>query len=91
MGGDTFLLIDAFENFCVKNLKTYQTDPCHIYSAPILSYIASLKKDNLVLELLMVEKKKPEVAFDILLIDMPKQITYMKNFDEYSHSCNSSI
>ena len=49
---DTLLLVDVFENFRNKCIKTYKLDPTHFLSAPGLSWQAFLKKTEAELELL---------------------------------------
>ena len=60
---DVLLLADVFENFRDICIKNYNLDPAHYYTAPGLSWDASLKITNVKLELLsdidmllMVEK-----------------------------------
>ena len=60
---DVLLLADVFENFRDICIKNYELDPAHYYTAPGLSWDASLKINDVKLELLsdidmlqMVEK-----------------------------------
>ena len=49
---DTLLLADVFENFRKACIKTYQLDPAHFISLPVLAWQACLKKTGVELELL---------------------------------------
>ena len=44
------LLVDTFEKFIFTNLKYYELDPCHYFSAPRLSWDAMLKMTRVTLE-----------------------------------------
>ena len=47
---DVLLLVDTFEKFISTNLKYYNLDPCHYFSAPRLSWDAVLKMTGVTLE-----------------------------------------
>jgi hypothetical protein len=49
---DVLLLADLFERFRSVNIKHFNIDPCHCYSAPGLTWQAGLKYTNINLELL---------------------------------------
>ena len=49
---DVLLLTDFFEKFRNMCLEFYGLDPCHYYSAPALSWDASLKLSGIELEIL---------------------------------------
>ena len=49
---DVLLLADVFENFRNNNLKIYNLDPAHYFTAPGLSWDACLKITGVELELL---------------------------------------
>jgi hypothetical protein len=53
---DVLLLTDCFERFRDKNLKYFEIDPCHCYSAPGLTWQAGLKFTDITLELLTDKK-----------------------------------
>ena len=54
--GDTLLLADVFGNFRNMCIKLYEIDPANFLSASELAWQACLKKTEVKLELLMVEK-----------------------------------
>ena len=47
---DVLLLVDVFEKFICTCLKCYNSDPCHYFSAPGLSWDAMLKMTEVELE-----------------------------------------
>ena len=49
---DVLLLADLFERFRDVNLKHFNIDPCHNYSAPGLTWQCGLKHTNVELDLL---------------------------------------
>ena len=53
---DTLLFSHVFENFRNISIKVYELDPAHFLSAPGLAWQAYLKRAEVKLELLMVEK-----------------------------------
>ena len=73
------LLADAFEKFISTCLKYYESDPCHYFRSPGLSWDAILKMSNIELEKYQtltstyLLKKEQEEEFLTLLKDMLKQ------------------
>ena len=49
---DVLLLADVFENFRLTCLQYYESDPCHYFSSPGLSWDAMLKMTDIKLELM---------------------------------------
>lgn len=47
---DVLLLADIFENFRRISLEHYEIDPCHVFTAPGLTWNSCLKKTNIKLE-----------------------------------------
>ena len=77
---DVLLWTDVFEKFIDTCLKYYWLDPCHYFSAPVLSWDVMLKMTNIELEKTSVIDKYLFIEKGLrggtltLLKDMLKQI-----------------
>ena len=77
---DVLLLVDIFEKFISTNLKYYNLDPCHYFSAPALSWDAMLRMTGVTLEKIndpdkyMFLNKEREVELVMFIKDIVKHL-----------------
>ena len=78
------LLVDIFEKIISTNLKYYNLDPCHSFSAPALSWDAMLRMTGVTLEKIndsdkyMFLNKEREVELIMLIKDIVKHLKINK-------------
>ena len=78
------LLVDIFEKIISTNLKYYNLDPCHFFSAPALSWDAMLRMTGVTLEKIndsdkyMFLNKEREVELIMLIKDIVKHLKINK-------------
>ena len=89
---DTLLLVDVFENFRNKCIKTYELDPLHFVSAPSLAWQSCLKKTDVELDLLTdIDKLMVEERIRGGICQASRRYSkannkYMKDFDKNKES-----